>query len=250
MNTIFVGPPGAGKGTQSARLARILGVPHVASGDLLRAVRAEDTPLGNEAKRYMDAGKLVPDDLTIRIIEERLARPDAKGGVILDGFPRTVPQAGALDASFGRRNGSAGGDLIVFYIKASREVVLERMKGRWICAQCGTVYHIPNVAPSAAGQCDVCGAPLFQRHDETPEIQATRYEVYERDTLPIVQYYQQRGVLVEIAGEQDVEKVTQDILAAIDAKKAARPVPLTALTAPVAPATHGARDALSLEGHG
>lgn len=221
MDIIFVGPPGAGKGTQSARLARILGIPHVASGDLLRAVRAEDTPLGNEAKRYMDAGELVPDELTIRIIEKRLAQPDAASGVILDGFPRTVPQARALDALFARRNGATPDSVVVFYIKASRDIVLERMKGRWICAQCGTVYHIPNVAPAALGTCDVCGAPLFQRHDETPEIQATRYDVYERDTLPIVVYYRKRGVLVEILGEQDVDSVTRDILAAINDRKKA-----------------------------
>lgn len=218
MNIIFVGPPGAGKGTQSARLSRILGIPHVASGDLLRAIRAEDTPLGNEAKRYMDAGQLVPDDLTIRIIEQRLAQPDARDGVILDGFPRTLPQAQALDGAFARRNGGAGVDLVL-YVKASRDVVLERMRGRWICRQCWSVYHIPNIAPHEAGQCDVCGAPLFQRHDETPQIQATRYEVYEQDTLPIVDYYRRKGVLETINGEQEVESVTRDILAAINAKK-------------------------------
>lgn len=229
MNIIFVGPPGAGKGTQSARLARILGKPHVASGDLLRAVRAEETPLGNEAKRYMDAGQLVPDELTIRIIETRLAQPDAVGGAILDGFPRTLPQAKALDESFARRNGGHGAADMVFYIKASREVVLERMRGRWICAQCGNVYHIPNVAPVAAGQCDVCGALLFQRHDETPQIQVKRYEVYEHDTLPLVAYYTGRGVLVEINGEQEVETVTRDLLAAMDAKRQGS-APASALT--------------------
>src|SRR5437588_3373941 len=221
MHIIFVGPPGAGKGTQSARLSRILGLPHVAAGDLLRAVRAQDTPLGHAAKQYMDAGQLVPDDVTIQIIEQRLAQPDAKDGAILDGFPRTLTQATALDASFALHNGGSQGNDIVLYLKASRGVVLERMKGRWICQQCGSVYHIPNVAPTEAGQCDVCGAPLFQRSDETPQIQARRYEVYEQDTLPMVDYYRQRGILVEINGEQDVENVTRDILAAIDARKAA-----------------------------
>jgi adenylate kinase len=224
MNIIFVGPPGAGKGTQAARLSRLLGLPHVASGDLLRTIRAEDTPLGNEAKRYMDAGKLVPDDLTIRIIEQRLAQPDAKAGVILDGFPRTLPQAKALDASLAHQNGGIKVDLVL-YVKASRDVVLERMKGRWVCRQCWTVYHIPNIAPQAAGRCDVCGAPLYQRHDETPEIQAKRYEVYEQDTLPIVHYYKQRGVLATIDGEQDVESVTRDILAAIDSRRAVNSQP-------------------------
>ena len=221
MHIILVGPPGAGKGTQAARLSRILGLPHVAAGDLLRAVRAQDTPLGRTARQYMDAGQLVPDDVVIRIIEQRLAQPDAKDGVILDGFPRTVSQARALDASFARHNARSTEDGIVLYLKASREVVLERMKGRWICQQCGSVYHIPNVAPTEAGQCDVCGAPLFQRSDETPEIQAKRYEVYEQDTLPMVDYYRQRSILVEINGEQDVESVTRDIMTAIAARKAA-----------------------------
>src|SRR2546423_6308986 len=137
---IVVGPPGAGKGTQAARLSRILGLPHVAAGDLLRAVRAQDTPLGHTARQYMDAGQLVPDDLTIQIIEQRLAQPDAQDGVLLDGFTRTVSQARALDATFARHNDGSKEDGIVLYLKASREVVLERMKGRWICQQCGRVY--------------------------------------------------------------------------------------------------------------
>jgi adenylate kinase len=195
-------------------------LPHVAAGDLLRAVRAQDTPLGHTAKRYMDAGQLVPDDVTIQIIEQRLAQPDAQDGAILDGFPRTLSQAKALDESFARLNSTGTADDLVVYLNASRAVVLERMKGRWICRQCSSVYHIPNVAPTEAGQCDVCGAPLYQRSDETPQIQATRYEVYEQDTLPIVDYYRQRGILVEINGEQDVDSVTRSILAAIDARKA------------------------------
>jgi adenylate kinase len=221
MHIILVGPPGAGKGTQAARLSRILGLPHVAAGDLLRAVRAQDTPLGHTARQYMDAGQLVPDDLTIQIIEQRLAQPDAQDGLILDGFPRTMSQATALDAVYARNNDGSKGDKIVLYLKASCEVVLERMKGRWICQQCSRVYHILHVAPTGAGQCDVCGAPLFQRSDETPEIQARRYEVYEQDTLPMIDYYRQRGILMEINAEQDVESVTRDILAAVDARKAA-----------------------------
>src|ERR671936_3121471 len=132
MHIILVVPPGAGKGTQAACLSRILGLPHVAAGDLLRAVRAQDTPLGHTARQYMDAGQLVPDDVTIQIIEQRLAQPDAQDGVILDGFPRTVSQAKALDASFARYNDRSTEDGLVLYLKASREVVLERMKGRWI----------------------------------------------------------------------------------------------------------------------
>jgi adenylate kinase len=231
MKINLVGPPGAGKGTQAVRLSRILGLPHVAAGDLLRAVRAQDTPLGHTARQYMDAGQLVPDDLTIQIIEQRLAQPDAQDGLILDGFPRTVSQARALDALFARKNDGSNGNEIVLCLKAPREVVLERMKGRWICQQCGRVYHILHVAPTEAGQCDVCGAPLFRRSDETPEIQARRYEVYEQDTLPMIDYYRQRGILVEISAEQDVESVTRDILDAIDARKGLR-----SAVAPIGPA--------------
>lgn len=234
MNVVFVGPPGAGKGTQAARLSRAVHLPVVASGDLLRAVRAQDSPLGNEAKRYMDKGKLVPDDLTIRIIEERMRQPDAAGGVILDGFPRTLPQARALDGSVTLHGQGVSGVDLVIYIRASREVVLERMKGRWICQQCATVYHIPNVAPQALGTCDVCGAPLYQRHDETPEIQTKRYDIYERDTLPIVDYYRQRDALVEIDGEQDVVKVSSDIRAAVYARRATMRLP-AAVNLSVAP---------------
>jgi adenylate kinase len=169
----------------------------------------------------MDAGQLVPDDVAIQIIEQRLTQPDAQDGLILDGFPRTMSQATALDAVYARPNDGSKGDEIVLYLKASREVVLKRMKGRWICQQCSRVYHILHVAPTGAGQCDVCGAPLLQRSDETPEIQARRYEVYEQDTLPMIDYYRQRGILVEINAEQDVESVTRDILAAIDTRKAA-----------------------------
>ena len=219
MKIILLGPPGSGKGTQAQRLVQRFGIVQLSTGEMLRAAVAAETPVGLKAKDIMASGGLVPDEVVVGIISDRIEQDDAKKGFILDGFPRTVPQAQALDALFTRRNGSAAEVVLAIYIKASREVVLERMKGRWICAQCGNVYHIPNVAPAAAGQCDVCGAPLFQRHDETPEIQATRYDVYERDTLPIVAYYRQRGVLTEIQGEQDVEKVTHDILDAITARQ-------------------------------
>jgi adenylate kinase len=171
--------------------------------------------------------------VTIQIIEQRLAQPDAQDGVILDGFPRTLSQARALDASLawhndGSKNDGSRVDDTVLYLKVSREVVLERMKGRWICQQCGRVYHVQHLAPTEAGQCDACGAPLSQRSDETPEVQARRYAVYEQDTLPMIDYYRQRGNFMEINGEQDVESVTRDLLAAIDTPKAA----------PIAPGPH------------
>lgn len=212
MNIVFVGPPGSGKGTQASRLSRRLHIPHIASGDLLRAVRVQETELGHETKRYMDAGQLVPDDLTVRILEERLERPDAAAGAILDGFPRTVAQARSLDASFASRGKRLEH---VIYMQASRPVVLERMAGRWICPQCGTVYNIPNIAPHEKGHCDVCGTVLYQRHDEAPEIQSHRYDIYEQETLPIIAYYRSQGLLVEIDGEGTVESVGAAITEAL-----------------------------------
>ena len=194
MIVVFIGPPGAGKGTQAARFARSLGVPHIASGDLLRAASAQNTPLGCEAQTYMEAGHLVPDELTLTIVEQRLAQPDAAISAVLDGFPRTLQQARRLDEVLAR-DGWGQVDAAV-YIEAPRTVVLERMNAR-------------------------------RRADETAEVQAKRYDVYERDTAPLVAYYQERGVLATIDGVRAVETVTRDIAAAL----AARELPLTATTA-------------------
>jgi len=194
MIVVFIGPPGAGKGTQAARFARSLGVPHIASGDLLRAASAQNTPLGREAQTYMEAGHLAPDELTLTIVEQRLAQPDAAISAVLDGFPRTLQQARRLDEVLAR-DGWGQVDAAV-YIEAPRTVVLERMNAR-------------------------------RRADETAEVQAKRYDVYERDTAPLVAYYQERGVLATIDGVRAVETVTRDIAAAL----AARELPLTATTA-------------------
>jgi len=184
MIIVLIGSPGAGKGTQAARLAHTLNVPHVASGDLLRAVSVQDTPLGQQVKSYMAAGRLVPDELALRIVEQRLDQPDAAKGVVLDGFPRTLQQAHRLDdvlAGDGRRGVDAA-----IYIEAARAVVLERMRAR-------------------------------RRDDETPEVQVKRFDVYEHDTLPLVAYYRERGIVASIDGEQLIDAVTRDIAAAVKA---------------------------------
>ncbi len=201
---VLMGPPGAGKGTQAKRLARDLGVPHVASGDLFREHVQNGTELGRLAKPYMDRGELVPDDVTIAMVAERLSRPDCAQGALLDGFPRTVPQAQALDA----RLAELGWCLqVVLYIRVSEEVLLRRLAGRWICRKCGAVYHIEFRPPARPGVCDKCGGPLYQRSDDREETARRRLQVYFRQTAPVLEYYENQGLLVEIDGEQSIENV-------------------------------------------
>jgi adenylate kinase len=209
---VLLGAPGAGKGTQAAYLEEVLGIPHVSSGDLFRENLRNETGLGKLARSYMDKGELVPDEVTIAMVKERLARPDCAGGAVLDGFPRTIAQAQALDeilAETGRRVG------IVPYIKVPDDVLLARLAGRWTCRQCEAVYHELFNPPKIAGKCDVCGGELYQRADDTPETQRRRIEVYFQQTTPLIEYYRDRGLLVEIDGAQSIERVQADLLAAI-----------------------------------
>jgi adenylate kinase len=208
---VLVGPPGAGKGTQAEFIAAHLAVPKISTGDIFRANVAQGTPLGVQAKQYMDAGQLVPDEVTINMVRDRLAEPDAGDGFLLDGFPRTTPQAVALDkllADLGN-----GLDLVLELVVDDDEVI-RRLSGRRTCRGCGKIWHVEFDAPSKEGACDRCGGDLFQRDDDKAETIAERLRVYARDTAPLVDYYGAQGKLVGIDATGPVEDVT---VRAIDA---------------------------------
>jgi len=211
---VLLGMPGAGKGTQAERLAQALGVPHVASGDLFREHLDKGTELGRRARGYIERGDLVPDDVTIGMVAERLARPDCADGVVLDGFPRTVAQAQALEGVLARLGVALDSVLLVH---VSEEVALARLAGRWTCRACGTVYHTLFDPPQQAGVCDACGGELYQRPDETPEAHRHRLCVYQEQTAPLVEYYRRAGLLVDVDGEQSIEDVAADLRAAVEA---------------------------------
>lgn len=219
MNIVLLGAPGAGKGTQAELLAEYLHIPHIASGDLFREALRSDTPLGREAKAYMDRGELVPDAVTIAMVRERLAAEDSREGAILDGFPRTVEQARALDAVLAEKGQKV--DLVAF-IRVRPEELLKRLSGRWTCPACGSVYHTLYNPPRQPGVCDVCGAQLYQRPDDRPETQARRIEVYLAQTTPLIEFYRQRSVLVEIDGEREIAQVQEDLRRAVEEKRQAR----------------------------
>jgi len=205
---VLLGLPGAGKGTQAERLAETLGVPHVASGDLFREHLNRGTELGRQARAYIERGDLVPDEVTIGMVAERLARPDCAEGFVLDGFPRTVAQAEALQQVLGRMGTRLD---VVPFIRVSEEVALARLAGRWTCRRCGAVYHTLFNPPRQPGVCDICGGELYQRPDETPEAHQRRLEVYREQTAPLVDYYRRVGLLVEVDGEQSIEDVQADL---------------------------------------
>jgi adenylate kinase len=208
---VLVGPPGAGKGTQAEFIAAHLAVPKISTGDIFRANVARGTPLGVEAKRYMDAGQLVPDEVTINMVRERLAEPDAVDGFLLDGFPRTTPQAVALDKLLADLGD--GLDLVLELVVDDDEVI-RRLSGRRTCHGCGKIWHVEFDPPTHDGVCDRCGSHLFQRDDDKPETIAERLRVYARDTAPLVDYYGAQGKLVGIDATGPVEDVT---VRAIDA---------------------------------
>jgi len=196
LRVVFLGPPGAGKGTQARQLAHEWGVPQVATGDMLREAVANTTPLGLEAKRYMDSGGLVPDAVVIGLVGERLAKPDAAPGCVLDGFPRTVAQAEALDRLLAQRGETL--HAVVFF-DVSRPELLRRLTGRRTCRQCGTGFHLVSAPPKVAGTCDTCGGELYQREDDAEATVGKRLDVYDSQTAPLLNYYRRRGLLAATA---------------------------------------------------
>jgi adenylate kinase len=212
---LLMGGPGAGKGTQAQVLQEKFGLPQIASGDLFRDNLKRQTPLGQLARQFMDRGELVPDDVTISMIRERLTQPDAKNGAMLDGFPRTIPQAEALDgllAEFGGRVNQA------LYIKVPENALLERLSGRWTCRGPGQhTYHMLFNPPKHDKVCDVDGTELYQRADDTAEVQSRRIRVFFEQTSPLIEFYRKRRLLREIDGEQPIDKVTADMVAAVEA---------------------------------
>ncbi|MCX4469971.1 adenylate kinase [Micromonospora sp. MW-13] len=211
MRLVLVGPPGAGKGTQAEFIAAHLSVPKISTGDIFRANVSQGTPLGIEAKRYMDAGKLVPDEVTINMVRDRLAEPDAGEGFLLDGFPRTTPQAAALDKLLADLGTAL--DLVLELVVDDDEVI-RRLSGRRTCRGCGKIWHVEFDATTRDGICDRCGAELFQRDDDKPETIAARLREYAEKTAPLVDYYGAQGKLVGIDATGPVEDVT---VRAIDA---------------------------------
>lgn len=211
---ILLGAPGAGKGTQATVLSERLDLPHVSSGDLFRDNLKNQTPLGLLAKSYMEKGELVPDDVTVAMVRERLSRPDCnEKGAILDGFPRTVEQAIALDTVLADDNKKIDA---VILIQVPEDVLVARLTGRWICRQCQTPFHMLYNPPKEAGKCDVCGGELYQRTDDQIETVGNRLKVYFNQTMPLVEFYNRKGLVKEVNGEQEIEAVTRDLLCAIE----------------------------------
>jgi adenylate kinase len=215
MYIIFLGAPGAGKGTQAAELARELKLVHVATGDLFRQALEQGTELGLAAKSYMEKGILVPSQITINMVGERLSAPDSSRGAILDGFPRNLEQAEALDKALAQEGKAI--DKVV-YIKVSEEELLKRISGRWICRRCQTPYHATDSPPRVAGKCDKCGGELYQRPDDNEASVKKRLEVYFAETAPLIDYYTRGGKLLEIDGEGGVAEVAKRIKTALEEK--------------------------------
>lgn len=212
MYIVFLGAPGAGKGTQAVRVAQEMKLAHIATGDLFRQAQEEGTEVARQARSYMEKGLLVPDEITIAMVLERISAPDCQSGVIFDGFPRNLKQAEALDEALTQQ-----GKVIdkAVYIKVVEKELLERLSGRWICRQCQTPYHAVNSPPQVWGKCDRCGGELYQRADDTVETIKKRLEVYSEETAPLIDYYTRAGKLLEVAGEGEVDEVARRIIQAL-----------------------------------
>ena len=216
MQIILMGAPGAGKGTQAANLVKRFGIPQIATGDMFRAAVKEGTRLGKQAQEYMEAGKLVPDEVTIGIVRERLSKDDCKDGFILDGFPRTVEQADALNKILADLGKSL---TAVLNINVPAEDLIGRSVGRRVCKNCGATYHVEFNAPKVEGVCDECGGELYQRADDTVETLTKRLNVYVESTRPLIEYYKRAGLYTEVDGRQHIEKVTEALINVLSSVK-------------------------------
>ena len=219
MYIILLGAPGAGKGTQAIYVAGKLNLVHIATGDLFRQAIEQGTELGIQAKAYMEKGILGPDEITIRMVFERMSNPDCESGVVFDGFPRNLKQARALDEALAKQAKAI--DMVV-YIKVSEEELLRRLSGRWICRDCQTPYHAVNSPPKVWGRCNQCGGELYQRPDDTEETVKKRLRVYFTETAPLIDYYTRLGKLMEVDGEGSIDGVGKRIIAALHRKCVAR----------------------------
>jgi adenylate kinase len=209
MYLVFLGAPGAGKGTQAAIISKNLGLAHIASGDLFRQAVVKGTELGNLVKSYMGKGELVPDEVTIRVISERISEPDCKAGCVFDGFPRTLEQAKVLDQTLAEQNKAIDKAI---YIEVDSEILLKRLTGRWTCRKCQAVYHEIASPPKVAGKCDKCGGELYQRPDDNEKTIRERLKVYFAQTAPLLDYYKAGGKLISVDGQLSIDEVTKQIV--------------------------------------
>jgi adenylate kinase len=213
MRIVLLGPPGSGKGTQAGVIAQELGIAHIASGDLFREAAKRGDKMGMQVKSYMEKGLLVPDKITIKMILERISAPDCKKGCMLDGFPRTLEQAKALDKAL-----SSNREAIdrVIYINVAPDELVRRLSGRFICRNCQAPYHLVSSPPKVQGKCDKCGGELYQRVDDSAETVRRRLDVYSAETAPLIDYYKKAGKLIEISGEGDIAEISNSIISALN----------------------------------
>lgn len=213
MNIILMGLPGAGKGTQASEIVKKFPIPHISTGDMFRKAIKDETNLGKEAKSYMDRGELVPDEVTVGIVKERISEDDAKKGFLLDGFPRTIEQAEALNSIMSELDREIDA---VINIEVPEEELMNRLTGRRICEKCGTTYHLVFNPPKVDSICDIDGGKLYQREDDNPETVSNRLSVNVKQSKPILEYYNEKGVLKNIDGSKDIEEVTNDVIDILD----------------------------------